>query len=69
MDIMIILLDLMHVLNFRCQMVNEVKMLLFLEPTIVIPCMLIIEKKGILVLDEGPANELDDDVLARLINI
>ena len=43
--------DLMHVPNFNCQTVDGVKMLLFFL------CMLIIEKKDILVLVE---DSLDD---------
>ena len=42
MDIVDMVLDLMHVHNFPCHMVYGVKMLLFLELMIVLPCMLII---------------------------
>ena len=45
MDIVVIRLDLMHVHSFPCQMVNGVRVLLFLDLMIVPPCMLIIEKK------------------------
>ena len=43
--IVVMILDLMHVYNFYYQMVNSVKMLLFLELIIVLPCILIIETK------------------------
>ena len=58
MDIVVIRLDLMHVHSFPCQMVNGVRVLLFLDLMIVPPCMLIIEK-NILVLGEGPKDGLD----------
>ena len=51
MDLVVIVLDLMDVHNFHGQTVNEVKILLFLGLVIVFLCMLIIEKK-ILVLDK-----------------
>ena len=34
--------------------------MLFLEVIIILPCMLIIRKKHILVLGEGPTDESDD---------
>ena len=43
----IMVFDLMHIHNFHCQMVNGVKMLLFLELIKVLLCMLIIQKKRI----------------------
>ena len=49
MDLVVIVLDLMDVHNFHGQTMNEVKILLFLGLVIVFLCMLIIEKK-ILVL-------------------
>ena len=45
MAIEIIVLDLMRVHIFHCKMVNEVKMLLFFELAMVLPCMMIKEKK------------------------
>ena len=42
MNIVVLVLDLMHVHNFNCQMVNGVKMLLFMELIINLPSMLII---------------------------
>ena len=51
MDLVVIVLDLMDVHNFHGQTMNEVKILLFLGLVIVFLCMLIIEKK-ILVLDK-----------------
>ena len=45
MDIVVLVLDLMHVHNFNCQMVNGVKMLLFMELIIDLPSMLIIGKR------------------------
>ena len=51
MNIVVLVLDLMHVHNFNCQMVNGVKMLLFMELIINLPSMLIIGK-DILVLGD-----------------
>ena len=59
MDIVVIVLDFMHVHNFHGQTVAEIKMFLFLELIIVFRCMLII-KKGILVLGESPTQGLED---------
>ena len=42
MNIVVLVLDLMHVHNFNCQMVNGVKMLLFMELIINLSSMLII---------------------------
>ena len=58
MDIVVIVLDLMHLQNFHCQLVNRVKMLLFLMWTIAYQSILI---KDILLLGEGPADELDNN--------
>ena len=43
-------------------MVNRLKML-FLEVIIILPGMLIIRKKDILVLGEGPTDESDDTTI------
>ena len=58
---MVIVLDLMPVLLVYSQMVNEVKMLLFLELIIVLQAMLIIERK-ILVLAELITQGLDGTI-------
>ena len=55
---MVMVLDLTHILNFHGQIVNGLKMLLFLELITVLRSMLII--KNILVLDEVPTQGLDD---------
>ena len=55
---MAIVLALMHVHNFHCQIVNRLKILLFLQLTIALPCMLVIEKIYILVLGDGSADGL-----------
>ena len=52
-------LDSTHIQNFHGQTVSVVKMLLFLELIIVLLCMLII-KKDIFVLDEGPTQGFHD---------
>ena len=59
MSIVVILLDLMRVHNFHCQTVNMVKMLLLLELLIVLLYILIIEKNGILNLNDGPTSGSD----------
>ena len=59
MDIVVIVLDLMHVHNFHGQMVAGVKIFLYLESLIVLLCMLIIKKYiYILALSEGPTQGL-----------
>ena len=58
MDIMVTVLDLLHVHNFLGQTVNGVKLLLCLELIIVLLCML--KELRILVLGEGPTHGLDD---------
>ena len=63
MDVMTMVLDLMHAHLFRCQMEKRVKMLLFLVWIIVHQHKLIMEKKGSLVLGEGPTDGLDDTTL------
>ena len=57
-----VVLGLMHVQNFNCQTVNGVEMLLFLELTIILVCMLIL-KKNIFVLGEGRTRVLDDTTI------
>ena len=61
MNIVVMILDSMHVYNFHGQTVVEVKML-FLELTEIFLCMLII-KKDILVLDEDQTQGLDDTTI------
>ena len=58
---MVMVLDLTHILNFHGQIVNGLKMLLFLELITVLRSMLII--KNILVLDEVPTQGLDDTTI------
>ena len=60
------ILDLMHLSNFHCQIVNELKMLLFLEFKTVLPRMPTKEKKCLLFLDEGPTDRLDDVTINML---
>ena len=50
--------------NFCCQMLNLVKMLLFLVQTVVHRCMLITKKqKKILVLGDDPSEGLDNTTI------
>ena len=56
-------LELMQVHNVHCQTMNEVKMFIFLELILVLLCIFIIEKKGILVVGEGPTQELDNSTV------
>ena len=63
MDIVVIVLDLMDVHNFHGQTVNEVKILLFLGLIIVFLCMLIIENKNILVLDEVATQRFNETTI------
>ena len=65
MHIVILALDSMHVHNFHYQTVAGAKLSLFLEFIIVLLCLLII----ILVLDEGPTQELDDTTKTAEVNI
>ena len=58
--IMVMVLDLMHVHNFHWQMVNGVKMLLFLVLIVVLLRMLITRNKISYVFGEGPTERLDD---------
>ena len=60
--ILVMLSNLMHVQLFHWQMVNSVKILLFLAQKIFRLYILIIEK-SILVLDEGPRHGLDDTTI------
>ena len=55
--------DGMHIYNFDGQMMNGVKILLFLELIIVFSLYVYIRKKEMLVLDEGPTDGLDDATL------
>ena len=55
-------LDSIHVPNFHGHTVAGVKVLLFSELTVVLLCMLII-KKDILVLGQGPTQGLDDTTI------
>ena len=55
-------LYLIQVHNLHGQVVNEVKILLYLELIIVLLCMLII-KKDILFLGERPTKGLDDSTI------
>lgn len=57
---MLMIMDLMHLSNFHCQIVNELKMLLFLEFKTVLPRNPNKEKKYLLFLGEGPTGGLDD---------
>ena len=57
---MVMVLDLMHVHNFHWQMVNGVKMLLFLVLIVVLLRMLITRNKISYVFGEGPTERLDD---------
>ena len=57
--------DGMHIYNFDGQMMNGVKILLFLELIIVFSLYVYIRKKDMLVLDEGPTDGLDDAIITR----
>ena len=63
MNIVVIVLDSMHVHNFHGQTVTGVKILLFLEFIIVLLCMLVIKKKDILVRGKGQTQGLDDTTI------
>ena len=56
-------LDLMHVQNFHSQLVNEVRMLLFLVLSKVYRGILIIKKKEFLFLGEKPTDGADDTTI------
>ena len=57
------ILDLTNVQNFHCQMVNGLKILLFLELIVVFLRILIIRKKYDLFLGEGPTQRLDNTTI------
>ena len=57
------ILGLTNVQNFHCQMVNGLKMLLFLELIVVFLRILIIRKKYDLFLGEGPTQRLDNTTI------
>ena len=61
-DMVVMIIDLMHVHNFHGHTRAGVKMLLFLELIIVLLCMLVI-KKDIQLLGEGPIQGLDDTTI------
>ena len=63
MGIFIMILGLMHVHNFHFQMVNGLKILLFLELIVVFLRILIIRKKYDLFLGEGPTQRLDNTTI------
>ena len=57
------ILGLTNVQNFHCQMVNGLKILLFLELIVVFLRILIIRKKYDLFLGEGPTQRLDNTTI------
>ena len=61
-DIVVMIIDLMHVHSFHGHTRAGVKMLLFLELPIVLLCMLVI-KRDILLLGEDPTQGLDDTTI------
>ena len=61
-DIVVMIIDLMHVHSFHGHARAGVKMLLFLELPIVLLCMLVI-KRDILLLGEDPTQGLDDTTI------
>ena len=59
-DILVKVLDLIHVPNFHCRLLNGVKMLLFLVRRKIDQGILLIEKKYILVLGVRATDKYDD---------